>query len=141
MSKSTPATPLHSVRLDKWLWAVRLFKTRGLAATCANAGKIKRHGKILKPATALKVGDLLELPAPDGHYTRSIEVVGLLPKRVSAPLAQLAYVERTAARILTQAAERKNIDRTDRQLRKEGDQGRMTKRKRRIWARTHEHGK
>lgn len=138
MTKLVPSSPSATVRLDKWLWAVRLFKTRGLAATSASAGKIKRQGKILKPATALKSGDLLEFPAPDGTHKRSIEVIELLIKRVGAPLAQQAYKERTSPDILADAAKRKALDRANRLIRKKGDQGRMTKRQRRVWERDHD---
>ena len=88
-----------TVRIDKWLWAVRFFKTRSLAAKECSAGKIKRGNKSLKPSAQLQLGDHLEIPATDGTHKRHIEVTGLLEKRVSAPLAR----ERIAAKVSARA--------------------------------------
>lgn len=121
------------VRTDRYLWAIRLFKTRSLAAKECQAGKVKRLGHALKPATVLKVGDLLEVPAADGSHKRHIEVVELLQKRVAAPIAQAAYIDRTPAEVLQEAAERRENNRQAREHRKEGDQGRLTKKRRRLW--------
>ena len=123
------APPADTLRADKWLWAARLYRTRSLAAKDCQGGKVKRGGKPLKPSAALRPGDRLEVPSPDGTHLRSIEVVQLLGKRVSAPLARLAYLDHTAAETLAAARERKKILRQDRLLRQEGDQGRMTKKK------------
>ena len=49
------------MRLDKWLWAARFFKTRGLAQAAIAAGRVKLHEERTKPAHSLKVGDLLEI--------------------------------------------------------------------------------
>ena len=68
----------ESVRADKWLWAVRFFKTRGVAAEMCEAGKVRRAGHELKPATALRVGDVLELPFAEGPGTRVVRVSGLI---------------------------------------------------------------
>jgi ribosome-associated heat shock protein Hsp15 len=85
----------ESVRTDKWLWATRLFKTRGLAAKAATEGKVTRGGHPLKPATGLQVGDILEIPFPEGPGRRIIAVTATLQTRVAAPLAQACYEERT----------------------------------------------
>lgn len=124
---------LTSVRIDKWLWAVRLFKTRSLAAQAANAGKVKRANVSVKASTKVQIGDHLDVPAPDGSYKRHIEVTGLYDKRVGAPLAQAAYTEHTSADILEAAKQKRAEIRENRQHRKEGDQGRMTKKQLRDW--------
>ncbi len=121
------------MRVDKWLWSVRLYKTRSKASHDCSAGKIKRAGDTLKPSTSLKVGDTLEVPAPDNSYKRTIEVVQFIEKRVSAPIAQAAYLDHTPAEILAEAEKRRLAQKENRQTRKEGDQGRLTKRKRRQW--------
>lgn len=121
------------MRVDKWLWSVRLYKTRSQASHDCSAGKIKRAGKNLKPSASLKIGDTLEVPSPDNTYKRTVEVVQLLEKRVGAPLAREAYLDKTPAEILAEAERRRLAQKESRQFRKEGDQGRLTKRKRRQW--------
>lgn len=121
------------MRVDKWLWSVRLYKTRSKASHDCSAGKVKRNGSTLKPSASLKTGDRLEVPSPDNRYKRQIEVVEFLEKRVAAPLAQAAYLDHTPAEILAEAEKRRLAERENRQTRREGDQGRLTKRKRRQW--------
>lgn len=123
----------ESCRLDKWLWAVRLYKTRSLAAKACQAGKIKRGGKALKPSAALQVGDHLDITVPENTHVRHVEVVQLLEKRVGAPLAREALMDHTSADVLEEVAAKKKILREERLFRQEGDQGRMTKKKRRHW--------
>ena len=81
----------NSVRLDKWLWAARFFKTRSIATDAVESGKIKLNGERPKPAKAVKVGDKLEVRA--GPYTFAISVLGLSDKRGPAPVAQQLYAE------------------------------------------------
>ncbi len=120
-------------RLDKWLWAVRLYKTRSLAAKACQAGKIKRSQKALKPSTLLQIGDHLDITVPENTHVRHLEVVQLLEKRVSAPLAREAIRDHTSAEVLKEVQEKRKILREERLFRQEGDQGRMTKKKRRQW--------
>ncbi len=122
-----------SCRLDKWLWAVRLYKTRSLATKACQAGKIKRGQKTLKPSATLQVGDHLDITVPENTHVRHVEIVQLLEKRVSAPLAREALVDHTSADVLKQVEEKRKILREERLFRQEGDQGRMTKKKRRNW--------
>lgn len=124
---------ITSVRIDKWLWAVRLFKTRTQAATACNNGKVKRANATVKASASIRIGDHLDVPTHDGLYKRRIEVVGLVDKRVSAPLAQAAYSDHTSEDTLKQAAQKSSENRENRLLRKEGDQGRMTKKQMRDW--------
>ncbi len=82
-----------SVRVDKWLWAVRVFKTRSAANDACSSGRVRVNGEIAKPATKLSVGDSLEVRRRDD--LRVLEVVALLDKRVSAALAADAIVDRS----------------------------------------------
>lgn len=125
-----------SCRLDKWLWAVRLYKTRSLAAKACQAGKIKRTQKALKPSATLQIGDHLDITVPENTHVRHIEVVQLIEKRVSAPLAREAHLDHTSADVLKAVEEKRKILREERIFRQEGDQGRMTKKKRREWDKT-----
>ena len=118
---------METVRVDKWLWAVRLFKTRGLAAKACDGGKVKRAGKSLKPAAQLRAGEILELPFPTGPGTRTIKVVELIEKRVGAPRATECLEELTSQQVIDDRIEQLR----DRHQRREGDQGRPTKRDRR----------
>ncbi|MDG2210606.1 MAG: S4 domain-containing protein [Acidimicrobiales bacterium] len=76
-----------AVRVDKWLWAVRVFKTRRQATDACTAGRIRINGDLAKPASKVKVGDVVQAARRD----RMIIYVAheLLEKRVSAPLAPL----------------------------------------------------
>ncbi|MDP0491544.1 MAG: RNA-binding S4 domain-containing protein [Verrucomicrobiota bacterium JB023] len=123
----------ETCRIDKWLWAVRIYKTRSLTAKACEAGKIKRLGKSLKPSASIRIGDHLEVTPPDNLLTRQLEVKQLLEKRVSAPLAREAYAEHTSQAAISEAEAKKSILRQERLFRQEGDQGRMTKKKRREW--------
>ncbi len=84
-----------SIRTDKWLWATRFFKTRGLAAEVCVTGKLKRSGHPLKPASLVQVGDLLEIPFIEGPGARRIRVRSVIAKRVGAPEAQACYEDVT----------------------------------------------
>lgn len=118
---------MTSVRLDKWLWAVRLFKTRSQAAKACEANRVKSGEKILKPATELRGGELLELPFPEGPGNRTVRVLDLIDKRVGAPAARLACEELTPPEVVAL----RKIWSESRIHRQEGDQGRPTKRNRR----------
>jgi len=119
---------MDTVRVDKWLWAVRLFKTRGLAAKACEGGKVKRAGQSLKPAGQLRADEILELPFPTGPGTRTIKVVELIEKRVGAPRAAECIEDLTPRQVIDDRVEQLR----DRQHRREGDQGRPTKRDRRY---------
>lgn len=119
---------MDSVRVDKWLWAVRLFKTRGLAAKACESGRVRSGERILKAASELRGGELLELPFPEGPGTRVVRVLGLIDKRVGAPEARAACEEITAPEVI----EQRKIWLEGRALRQVGDQGRPTKKNRRA---------
>jgi len=83
----------ESVRLDVWLWAVRVYKTRSLATTAVRGGHVRVNGDPVKPSYALKVGD--EVRVRIAGFDRVLGVRELLLKRVGAPLAAKAYEDRT----------------------------------------------
>lgn len=118
---------MESVRLDKWMWAARLFKTRRLAAEACDSGRVKSGGRILKASSTLRGGELLELPFQDGPGTRVVRVLGLIERRVSATLAREACEDITPEDVI----EERRLWAASRAQRKEGEQGRPTKRKRR----------
>lgn len=87
---------LERLRLDKWLWAARFFKTRGLAADAVDGGKVKLNGHAAKPAKEVKPGDVLDLTIGDAQWT--VVVRGLNEYRRPAPEAQLLYEESAESR-------------------------------------------
>jgi ribosome-associated heat shock protein Hsp15 len=124
---------MDTVRTDKWLWAVRLCKTRALAAKACETGRVKRGGHPLKPATALRAGDVVELPFPDGPGTRVVRVVEPIDRRVGAPRARECCEDLTPPEVVAAWIE----SRKERGERLEGQQGRPTKQQRRDWDRRH----
>jgi len=84
------------VRIDKWLWAARFYKTRALSAEAVDGGKVQVNGERVKPAKGLKPGDRLSIR--NGPYAWEIEVVGLSDRRGSAPEAAKLYRESAESR-------------------------------------------
>jgi len=121
-----------SVRADKWLCAVRFFKTRSQAGKACEGGKVrKQSGESLKPSAALRVGDVVLVPAYEGRCHREIHILKLIDKRVGSPEAVICYEDKTAPEVLEKAQEEM---RELRQNRMElGIGGRMSKRDRRVW--------
>lgn len=85
-----------SVRVDKWLWAARFFKTRTAAQQAVEGGKVKLGGERMKPAKELRVGD--ELAIHIGAYEWIVRVAMLSDKRGSATAARTLYTEDQASR-------------------------------------------
>ncbi len=81
----------EKVRLDKWLWAARFFKTRSMATDAVSGGKVHVDGARVKPARQISVGQTLEIQKGPVQFVVQIEQ--LISKRVSAPQAQKAYTE------------------------------------------------
>ena len=81
----------QSIRLDKWLWAARFFKTRALATEAVNGGKVHLNDKRVKPGREVKVGDSLSVQR--GGYNYEITVLGINKQRRPAKEAQLLYEE------------------------------------------------
>ncbi|MFF8230216.1 RNA-binding S4 domain-containing protein [Streptomyces caelestis] len=81
----------ETVRVDSWIWAVRLVKTRSLGATACRGGHVRVNGERVKPAHAVRVGDEVRL-RHDGRE-RVVVVTRLIRKRVGAPVAAQCYVD------------------------------------------------
>jgi len=124
------AEPLARLRLDKWLWAARFYKTRALATDEIDKGRVRVNEQIVKPARELKPGDLVELR--QGVVLRTVLVRGLSAVRGPAPVAQQLYEETPASIAAREAAAER------RRLAPEPanaiEQGRPTKRDRRQLA-------
>jgi len=86
-----------SVRIDKWLWAARFFKTRSVAQQAVEGGKVRVNGERVKPAKDLRVGD--ELAIQIGNAEWLIRVEQLSDKRGPATVARTLYAEDEASRI------------------------------------------
>jgi ribosome-associated heat shock protein Hsp15 len=96
------------MRLDKWLWAARFYKTRSLATDAVDGGKVKLNGATVKPAREIKVGDRLALRV--GEEIWEVIVQGLNEQRRPAPEARLLYQEtEESARNRAQAAELRKL--------------------------------
>ncbi len=85
-----------SVRIDKWLWAARFFKTRALAARACELGRIESNGQPAKPAREVRVNDSLRVKNDSGEF--HVEVLGLSEMRGPAAVAQTLYRETDASR-------------------------------------------
>ncbi len=79
----------EKLRIDKYLWAIRLFKTRSLATEACKAGKVKLNGQNIKPSAIVKPGDVYQVSK--GIEKKVIEVVALLHNRVEAKIAVTKY--------------------------------------------------
>jgi|ERR1700678_2342560 ribosome-associated heat shock protein Hsp15 len=117
---------MAAVRIDKWLWAARFFKTRSLATRACELGRVEANGQHVKPARDVHVGDLLRVKNDSGEF--QIEVLLLSEIRGPAPVAQTLYRETDASRELRLklAQERKAMPRYE-----TSTEGRPSKRDRR----------
>lgn len=84
---------MEETRVDRWLWAVRVYKTRSAATDACRGGHVRVNGRPAKPATAVKVGDRVE--ATIGPRRRVLEVVQVIEKRVGAPVAATCVLDHT----------------------------------------------
>jgi len=99
---------MNSVRIDKWLWAARFFKTRSLAARACELGRIQSNGQPAKPAREVHVGDMLRVTNDSGDF--QIEVLLLSEVRGPAAVAQTLYRETEGSRELRlKAAEERKV--------------------------------
>jgi ribosome-associated heat shock protein Hsp15 len=85
-----------SLRIDRWLWCTRHFKSRTLAAEAVAGGKVHLNGQRVKPAHGVRVGDIVAITRPG--YAFECEVLSLPRQRGAAPIAQACYAETEAAR-------------------------------------------
>jgi ribosome-associated heat shock protein Hsp15 len=118
---------LSSVRLDKWLWAARFFKTRGLAQTAVEGGRVFVNQERVKVAHALRTGD--EIHLRQGEISRTLHVLELSDQRGSAILAQALYLE--TAESVKKRTELQQIKRFSGEPARSIEEGRPTKRDRR----------
>jgi ribosome-associated heat shock protein Hsp15 len=116
-----------TVRIDKWLWAARFFKTRSLATDAVDSGKVRLNGEHTKPAHNLRLADLLAID--NGTMVWEVRVMGLSDKRGPAPVAQTLYAETEKS-----IAKRQQVAEQNRYFHEPGAaiKGRPTKRNRRL---------
>ncbi len=118
---------MEKVRIDKWLCAIRIFKSRTMATDAVKAGKVKSNGTTLKPSQSILVGD--RIIVTKNGFNFEFEVVKLIDKRVGAPIAQTCYIDHTTADELNKYndwfAGKRGVESRDRGA------GRPTKRERR----------
>lgn len=128
--RKSPMNTPERMRLDKWLWAARLYKTRALAADEVGHGRVAVNGQEAKASRELKPGDVLALK--QGPVVRTVRVRGLSQVRGPAPVAQCLY-EETAESVARRekAAEQRRLGAEPAQT---IEQGRPTKRDRRQLA-------
>jgi ribosome-associated heat shock protein Hsp15 len=86
--------PLDSIRVDKWLWAARVFKTRSLASTACDGGKVDVNDEAAKPARKVRAGDRISVSLPRGHR-RILKVAGIGDRRGSAEAAKALFEDLT----------------------------------------------
>lgn len=91
---------MTGVRIDKWLWAARFFKTRALAAKACELGRVESHNQFVKPAREVKVGDMLRIKTESGDF--QVEVLQLSEIRGPASVAQTLYRETEESRAMRQ---------------------------------------
>ncbi len=111
-----------SIRVDRWLWAVRLFKTRSAATAACRGGQVSVNDQPAKAATVVRVGDRVK--ARVGDRTRIIEVVQLIDQRVGPPIAATCLVDHSPPVLRTEGDAQAFI--------RDRGSGRPTKRERRL---------
>lgn len=119
---------MDKVRIDKWLWSVRIFKSRTLAADACKEGKVKINAHSAKAAQTIQIGDRVEVKKEG--FLMQYKVLGLIEKRVSAPLAQVCYEDLTPPEELNKFKDW-FVGKAGAEFRERGT-GRPTKRERRV---------
>ncbi|MFT4808233.1 MAG: ribosome-associated heat shock protein Hsp15 [Paraglaciecola sp.] len=89
---------IKSVRLDKWLWAARFYKTRSIARDAVQSGKVQYNAQRSKPGKVVEVGANIKIP--QGFDLKEVVVLQIKEQRLGAPLAQLMYEETPASETL-----------------------------------------
>lgn len=117
-----------SLRIDRWLWCARFFKTRSLAADAVKGGHVRVNGQRAKPSRDVKVGDTLEIL--QGGIEREVTVAAIPMRRGPASEASLCYVETEAS--IARRAEAEERRKVERELYRAPTPGRPDKRTRRL---------
>ncbi|MCB0599020.1 MAG: RNA-binding S4 domain-containing protein [Lewinellaceae bacterium] len=94
---------MDKVRVDKWLWSVRIFKSRTIATDACKSGKVKMDGNPVKASQTIQPGDTLEVRKNGFNFI--YKVLELIEKRVGAPIAQACYEDLTPAEELNKYKE------------------------------------
>lgn len=129
-------SPEDRLRVDRWLWCARFFKTRSVAAAAVKGGHVHLNGQRIKPAHAVKVGDVLEVELRDDSR-RTVTIAAIPLRRGPAPEAAASYVESE------ESIERRRLAAEQRKQRVAfvpPTQGRPDKRTRRLIARVRQRG-
>jgi ribosome-associated heat shock protein Hsp15 len=119
-------SPPESARVDKWLWGVRIFRTRSLATDACRAGSVTVNGQPAKPARGLHVGEIVVVQL--GLIRRTLKVLGVPPARVGAPLVATYCEDQTPPAEYARA----RAQRVQQFLARARGSGRPTKRDRRL---------
>lgn len=119
---------MEKVRIDKWLWSVRVFKSRTIATDACKEGKVKFNGVTAKSSQLIQVGDRLEVKKEG--FTMHYKVLNLIEKRVGAPIAQACYEDLTPPEELNKYKEW-FVGKAGAEYRERGA-GRPTKKERRV---------
>ena len=125
-SNKTDSSKTLKIRIDKWLWAARFFKTRSIASEAIKGGKISQAGTRVKPSKEVVVGDILTIR--QGYFEKTIKVIGLSDKRGPAVQAQALYAETPDS---IERREKMKIMRQAQPAFRHSGEGRPTKRERR----------
>ncbi len=118
----------ESLRIDRWLWCARFFKTRSIAAEAVKGGHVRVNGQRAKPARDIRVGDTLKIL--QGDVEREVTVAGIPARRGPAPEASRCYVETEAS--IARRLEAQERRAADRELHRSPTAGRPDKRTRRL---------
>ena len=118
---------MEKVRIDKWLWAVRIFKSRTLSADIIKKGRVRINQEPAKPSSNVTVGDRVQVVKQG--FNLELEVVKLLNKRVGAPVAITCYVDHTPPEEMSKYKDW-YVGKSGGEFREKGS-GRPTKRERR----------
>jgi ribosome-associated heat shock protein Hsp15 len=119
---------LTKVRIDKWLWSVRLFKSRSLATDACKSGKVKIGNEAVKPSYMVTIGEIIDVKKDGFNY--KYKVVELLDKRVGAKIAEPCYENLTSEDEMNKYKAWYNNQAANFEFRARGD-GRPTKKERR----------
>ena len=118
---------MEKTRIDKWLWSVRIFKTRTIAADACKNGRVKIQSKLAKPSSFVLVGEIVEVKKEGFHLKFRGEQI--IEKRVGAPIAEKCYTNITPAEELNKYTEW-FVGKSQPEIREKGA-GRPTKKERR----------